>query len=399
MKFHKNLIQAIVASVDQIFNQNIYADKLIERTLKSNPKWGSRDRKIVAETIYELVRWKRLYLTILGDDTASIKNIWLLTGIHFILKKTTLPYWDEFSTLNKEEILLRNNNLQNQRKIRESIPDWLDEIGEKELGDEWDSEIAALNQQAKVVLRVNELKINRDELTNLFAQEAVEVIPHQEVKSALILKERKNVFKSELFKSGFFEIQDVSSQLVAPFLQLEPGMRVIDACAGAGGKSLHIATILQNKGKVIALDTEKWKLDELQKRAKRNNIQNIEVKMIESSKTIKRLKESADRLLLDVPCSGLGVLRRNPDAKWKMSIERINELKIVQQQILTNYQSMLKPGGMMVYSTCSILPSENQQQIEKFLLGNNNFSLIEEKIISPSKSGFDGFYIAVLKKS
>ncbi|MDP3831442.1 MAG: hypothetical protein Q8Q47_09240, partial [Ignavibacteriaceae bacterium] len=102
MKFHKNLIQAIVASVDQIFNQNIYADKLIERTLKSNPKWGSRDRKIVAETIYELVRWKRLYLTILGDDTASIKNIWLLTGIHFILKKTTLPYWDEFSTLNKE---------------------------------------------------------------------------------------------------------------------------------------------------------------------------------------------------------------------------------------------------------------------------------------------------------
>lgn len=399
MKFHKNLIQAIVASVDQIFNQNIYADKLIERTLKSNPKWGSRDRKIVAETIYELVRWKRLYLTILGDDTASIKNIWLLTGIHFILKKTTLPHWDEFSTLNKEEILLRNNNLQNQRKIRESIPDWLDEIGEKELGDEWDSEIAALNQQAKVVLRVNELKINCDELTNLFAQEAVEVIPHQEVKSALILKERKNVFKSELFKSGFFEIQDVSSQLVAPFLQLEPGMRVIDACAGAGGKSLHIATILQNKGKVIALDTEKWKLDELQKRAKRNNIQNIEVKMIESSKTIKRLKESADRLLLDVPCSGLGVLRRNPDAKWKMSIERINELKIVQQQILTNYQSMLKPGGMMVYSTCSILPSENQQQIEKFLLGNNNFSLIEEKIISPSKSGFDGFYIAVLKKS
>lgn len=399
MKFHKNLIQAIVASVDQIFNQNIYADKLIERTLKSNPKWGSRDRKIVAETIYELVRWKRLYLTILGDDAATIKNIWLLTGIHFILQKTTLPSWDEFSTLNKEEILLRSNNLQNQRKIRESIPDWLDEIGEKELGDEWDSEIAALNQQAKVVLRVNELKINRDELINLFAQEAVEVIPHQEVKSALILNERKNVFKSELFKSGFFEIQDVSSQLVAPFLQLEPGMRVIDACAGAGGKSLHIATILQNKGKVIALDTEKWKLDELQKRGKRNGVQNIEVKVIESSKTIKRLKESADRLLLDVPCSGLGVLRRNPDAKWKMSIERIQELKIVQQQILSNYQSMLKPGGIMVYSTCSILPSENQQQIEKFLLGNNNFSLIEEKIISPSKSGFDGFYIAVLKKS
>lgn len=386
-------------STDQIFNQNSYADKLIEKTLRSNPKWGARDRKIVAETIYEIVRWKRLYFSILGDSETTIKNIWLITGIHFILKNDSLPAWEEFSSLNREEIFARNNQIKKERKIRESIPDWLDELGEKELGDDWDSEISALNQQAKVVLRVNELKTNRDELIKFFLQEDIVVIPHKEVSSALVLKERRNIFKSELFKSGFFEIQDVSSQLVAPALQLSPGMRVIDACAGAGGKTLHIATILQNKGRVIALDVDKWKLIELQKRAKRNGIQNIEVRLIESSKTIKRLKESADRLLLDVPCSGLGVLRRNPDAKWKMSVERIDGLKLTQEEILSSYQSMLKPGGIMVYSTCSILPSENQQQIGKFLTNFCNYSLIEEKVISPANSGYDGFYIAVLKKS
>jgi 16S rRNA (cytosine967-C5)-methyltransferase len=212
---------------------------------------------------------------------------------------------------------------------------------------------------------------------------------------ALLLNERRNVFRTKAFGQGFFEVQDASSQLVAPFLQAEPGMRVIDACAGAGGKSLHLAAIMKNKGKIIALDTEQWKLKELRRRAKRNGVDIIEARDISSSKVIKRLHDKADRLLLDVPCSGLGVLKRNPDAKWKLQPEYIDNLKNIQANILSEYSAMLKPDGIMVYATCSILPGENQMQVERFLSENNNrFSLLEQKFISPAESGFDGFYMA-----
>jgi 16S rRNA (cytosine967-C5)-methyltransferase len=186
--------------------------------------------------------------------------------------------------------------------------------------------------------------------------------------------------------------------LIAPFLKVDPGMRVIDACAGAGGKTLHLAALMKNKGRIIAMDVEGWKLEELQKRARRAGVSNLETRVIESSKTVKRLENSADRLLLDVPCSGLGVLKRNPDAKWKLSPEFISEVKELQQHILEDYGTMLKKDGLMVYSTCSVLPSENEEQVEKFLeKTSGNFELVEQKHSWPS-DGFDGFYMALLRK-
>jgi 16S rRNA (cytosine967-C5)-methyltransferase len=175
-------------------------------------------------------------------------------------------------------------------------------------------------------------------------------------------------------------------------------MRVVDACAGAGGKTLHLAALMKNKGRIIGMDVEQWKLDELQKRGRRAGVSNMEIRFIESSKTIKRLENSADRLLLDVPCSGLGVLRRNPDAKWKLSLDFIQKVKDLQQHILNDYCLMLKPGGMMVYSTCSILSSENEKQVQQFLKDRGEqFELVEEKRAWPS-DGFDGFYMALLKR-
>ena len=176
-------------------------------------------------------------------------------------------------------------------------------------------------------------------------------------------------------------------------------MRVIDACAGGGGKTLHLAALMQNKGRIIALDIEAWKLDELKKRARRAGASDtIETRVIESSKVIKRLENSADRLLLDVPCSGLGVLKRNPDAKWKLSPEFIEKVKITQQEILTSYSSMLKPQGVMVYSTCSILASENEKQVEKFMeLNPGKFEIQQQDMLWPSE-GFDGFFMCRLKK-
>ena len=195
-------------------------------------------------------------------------------------------------------------------------------------------------------------------------------------------------------------MQDASSQLVAAALQVEPGMRVIDACAGAGGKSLHLAALMGNKGKVISMDVEEWKLQQAKLRARRNGVSIFEPKIIEGSKTIKRLKESADRLLLDVPCSGLGVLRRNPDTKWKVSLESLEKVQKTQQELLQSYPSMLKKGGQLVYATCSILPSENEEQIKKFLASEagKDFELLEERKVFAQESGFDGFYIARLLK-
>lgn len=399
MKLHRNILEAVVASVEQIFNGNTFADRVIEKTLRSNPKWGARDRKLIAESVYEIVRWWRLYSAISGSDKADNKNIWDILGIHLLIQNYSLPEWIEFQHLERDSILLKLKESKKVRKIRESIPDWLDELCEKELGKKWDKEILALNIPAQVVIRVNEIKIQRDDLARLLLEEGIETTTIPELPSALVLKERKNLFTLSMFKDGFFEIQDAASQLVAQILNPEPGMRVIDACAGGGGKTLHIAVLMKNKGRIISLDTEKWKLDELMKRARRDGIGNIETRTIDSTKVIKRLKESADRLLLDVPCSGLGVLRRNPDAKWKLSFQRIEELKILQRDILFNYSQMLKPGGKMVYATCSILPSENREQIENFLKENSStFELIEDRTVSPSDFGFDGFYIAVLKK-
>ncbi|HMQ00419.1 MAG TPA: RsmB/NOP family class I SAM-dependent RNA methyltransferase, partial [Cyclobacteriaceae bacterium] len=165
-----------------------------------------------------------------------------------------------------------------------------------------------------------------------------------------------------------------------------------------GGKTLHMAALMQNKGRIITLDTEAWKLDELKKRARRGGAGNLETKVIEGSKTIKRLEKSADRVLLDVPCSGLGVLRRNPDAKWKLSLDFLNKVRELQQNILSQYASMVKAGGTLVYSTCSLLPSENEMQVQKFISAKGGqFELLAQQSILPS-SGYDGFYMARLRR-
>jgi len=176
-------------------------------------------------------------------------------------------------------------------------------------------------------------------------------------------------------------------------------MRVVDACAGAGGKTLHLAALMKNKGRIIALDVKEKKLVELKKRATRADVRIVETRVIDSSKTIKRLKETADRLLLDVPCSGLGVLRRNPDSKWKLNIEEIERVKKIQREILSSFSAITKIGGKMVYATCSILPSEGEEQVKWFLEQcDGTWNLLGEKRYSPEVYHADGFYMALLER-
>ena len=401
------LVRAVARALMAIFYEKQYADKVIEAALRENPKAGSHDRAFIAETTYEVVRYFRLYTEILGKTPQFEPDFWALVGIHLLVKSgpaeetgaPALPGWREFQQLQPDQIRQRATGLQGIRKFRESIPDWLDTLGEQELPERWDATLAALNQPARVVLRANRLKTDRAALQTALRQDGVETMPVGEG-DALLLNRRQNVFQNPVFKAGWFEMQDASSQLVAPFLAPSPGMRVVDACAGGGGKTLHLAALLQNRGSIIALDTMAWKLDELRARARRAGATNIEARAIESRKTIKRLYESADRLLLDVPCSGLGVLRRNPDAKWKLQPEQISQLNTTQQEILQAYSPITKPGGRMVYATCSVLPSENEAQISRFLESpaGKDFTLLGEQRILPQDNGFDGFYMALMER-
>ncbi len=390
MKLFRNTTYAVLEALKLIFEEKKYADKVIEKVLKQNAKWGARDRRFIAETTYDIVRWYRL-LQFVAE--AEEYNYWKLFGAWCALNEHELPDWDELHGVNRKTILKRYDEARKQLAVFESIPDWLHQQGEEELGRVWPEELKALNEEAVVVLRTNTLKTNRKELILALAEQEVETDIHPGFKDAIILKRRQNVFLLPEFKEGLFEVQDAGSQAIAPFLQAEPGMRVVDACAGGGGKTLHLAALLENKGKIIAMDTEEWKLNELKLRARRAGAGNIEIRWIENTKTIKRLDKAADRVLLDVPCSGLGVLKRNPDAKWKLTPEFIENVKRVQAGILNDYATMVKPGGKLVYSTCSIMPSENEKQVALFLKNNADYKLEEEKMLWPSQ-GFDGFYMA-----
>jgi 16S rRNA (cytosine967-C5)-methyltransferase len=401
MKLHRNLVFATIDSLDLIFNENKQADKVLRNTLKRDKRWGARDRSFIAETTYDIVRWKRLYAEIADVKMPYDRpNLFRLFTVWATLNGIKIPDWPQFEETPTRRIKGRFDEAIKTRAVRESIPDWLDALCEKELGKLWDKEIAALNHQATVILRTNVLKTTVKELQNSLLDADVETATIKGYPHALQLKERSNVFTTEAFKNGWFEVQDASSQRVAAVLNPEPGMRIIDACAGAGGKSLHIASLMDNKGQVVSLDIYQSKLNELKRRARRNGVHNIETRLIDSTKTIKKLIGKGDKVLIDAPCSGLGVLKRNPDTKWKLNPENIQNIKDTQRELLNSYSRMVKDGGQLVYATCSILPSENTEQVKGFLQRDEGkeFTLISEEKIYAHKTGFDGFYIALLQK-
>ncbi len=402
MRLHRNLVYTTIDSLNAIFNDGEYADKVVARALKKDKRWGSADRKFVAETIYEIVRWKRLYAEIAEVKAPFVRdNIWRMFASWAVMRGFEIPDWRQLEGTPERKIKGRFDELSKIRVLRESIPDWMDELGVKELGEDiWAKEIAAQNQQAKVILRTNTLKTTKENLRNILMDLNIETEYLENQPDALVLKERANVFMNDAFKNGFFEVQDASSQLVAAFLDVKPGMKVVDTCAGAGGKTLHMAALMENKGQLIAMDLYESKLKQLKLRAKRNGAFNIEYRIIDSTKVIKKLHEKADRVLIDAPCSGLGVLKRNPDAKWKLQPEFIENIKKIQAEVLENYSKMVKPGGKLVYATCSILPSENELQINHFLTteSGKNFTFVQDKKLLAHQSGFDGFYMALLER-
>lgn len=395
---HRNLLIGIHDALEETFFQDKkYADKVLERLLKAHKKWGSADRQVVSEIFYDIVRWKKRLEYYMGEGTKP-SNIYNLILAYLLWKKVKYKKFDEFDGIKTGGILSKLDKKTFPTKaIEHSVPDWLAGLFEKELGAKWEKEMSALNEQAPVILRANSLKISAENLVEILKEEGVNPFVLRGYPDAVQLEEKKNVFLTSAFKEGFFEVQDASSQKIAELLEVKEGMRVVDACAGAGGKTLHIAALMKNKGQIIALDIYEWKLAELKRRAKRAGAFNIETRFIEDNKVIKRLHNTADRLLIDAPCSGLGVLKRNPDSKWKIDEDFINRIKTEQENILQNYSKILKKGGKMVYATCSILPSENGEQVRKFLAENTEFALLKEENIMPS-DGYDGFYMALIER-
>lgn len=384
------LAEGCVGVLGEVFERGRVLDHTLDNAFRANPKWGKRDRGFIAETVFEVTRWRRSLAYVVGSDTiaALCAAQWNRAGLE-------IPDWWEWEGLRVPEMTAREELLGSEpRTIHESVPDWLEARGEAELGEAWAVELTALNRRAPVFLRVNRLRLTVDEAIRWLEENGVNATRVAGAPDALVLPEGKHLPKP-LANEGLVEIQDAGSQAIAPLLGLEPGMRVIDACAGAGGKTLHLAALMQGQGEIVAMDVSAAKLSELRRRAARAGTRIIRTETWRED-TLKRYAGWADRVLIDAPCSGLGTLRRQPDLKWRLSEAALEKTKRLQRRLLDHYPALLKPGGKFVYATCSVLPSENSGQLALLAERDGRFQLEESVTISPAQTGWDGFYAARL---
>ncbi len=299
---------------------------------------------------------------------------------------------------------------------RYNYPDWMEGRLKDAFGDDLPEAMIALNSQAPIDLRANLLKCGgASDLILALDKDGYFGVPTPHSPIGVRLKKRLPAFNTQAFKDGLYEMQDEGSQIASLLVQAKPGQKVIDFCAGAGGKTLAIAATMKNKGRVLAWDVNEKRLDQINKRLARAGVDNVQTHVIKDEKDsfLKRHAGSADWVLVDAPCSGSGTWRRNPDLKWRFGAEDLMEVKALQGTILQNAARLVKPGGKLVYLTCSIFPDENTWQVKQFLMNNPNFRVARpDKLwdkhitlqdgvgpylqLSPHKDGTDGFFGAIL---
>ena len=402
MKIHRNIALGVVEGLRQILEKKQALRPSLSQLLKQNRRWGSRDRRQLGEAVLDCIRWKRTYAYLGNLDSQSEYFFWELLGIWMLTKEMILPEWEELSSIKELKISIPLNLETTDRKIRTSLPDWLDVLGIENYGETiWEKESQSFNTPAALVLRNNTLKQDsvslKKQLEKDFTIKSTDVA---DIPQALFLDKHYKLNQNPLYLNGAFEIQDANSQRVAHWVNPQSNHLIVDACAGSGGKSLHMAAMMQNQGRIFALDPHPIKLDQLKIRAKRNGISNIQTLDTHTPDFFNQQQGTADVVLIDAPCSGLGVLRRNPAAKWHMNPEKIKKVELLQRDILQKNAPLVKKGGALVYATCSIFPNENQYQIKHFLetdLGSE-FELIKEETYLTHQTGFDGFYLARLEK-
>lgn len=283
--------------------------------------------------------------------------------------------------------------------IRCSLNPFADEKGAAAYGSRWPALAQALNGVPPCFIRHNPLKGSFDALVKSLHTIGLDPTVVDESAGSLSLPDNNGLFTTEPFLNGLFEVQDWSSQQIAPFVKPAAGMRILDACAGQGGKTIHLAVLMGNKGKIIATDANAIRLKQLKKRAGRADAQNIEVRENLWAQGPKRIAGQFDRVLIDAPCSGSGAWRRNPGLKWTQSPEMIERLQAEQAKLLRHFAQGVKQGGYLIYATCSIWPDENRLQVDHFLSDHpNQWELEEELNLAPDTHPGDGFYAARLKR-
>ena len=390
-KLHDNIALAAIESLKAVLQENKRTSRVVQKMIATHPKWGARDRKLLYAIVFDCLRWRRLFAHCIQTPMETTTPGQLLTV--WCHKNDSL--WTDALPLTLSDIPQERSAV-----VEASYPDWLFELGQKELPDYWGKEYPALNQQAAVSIRTNRLRTHpqklKEELASRYQIES-KIIP--DAPDALQLTQGRKLDKNALFLKGYFEIQDAHSQKVAPFTQLTQGMNVIDLCAGAGGKSLQLAALMHNKGSLRAYDIEANKLKELQRRARRAGARIIQTEILKQGATLPENENWADVVLVDAPCSGLGTLKRNPELKWRLTEATLKSLQQTQTALLQQAAPWIKPNGVLVYATCSILPSENQQIVNTFLNSHEGFQLEEEQSYYAHQSSFDGFYMARMKKT
>ncbi|MCX8080270.1 MAG: RsmB/NOP family class I SAM-dependent RNA methyltransferase [Bacteroidia bacterium] len=399
---HYILFQRLTEALSHVFKNGTKADKALELIFNKYKSTGSRDRKWIAGWFYEVVRYYERY----AFCAQTRENLWEICGTALLLSGIKLPDFSDFKNLKKREKTIWKN-FEFAKKddfIFESFPKIWKILNEKErLEQRIPGWMKMLNREALPIIRVNTIKTSALSLEENFKQKGISVKKVPGYPDLFILPDKRNYFQTSEFKEGWFEFQDTGSYEIGKFCCVKPGMKVMDICAGAGGKTLHLACLMENKGKIICTDIHESKLIELKKRTARAGIQNTEIFGIISDekaydKLLKKYHEWADVVLLDAPCTGSGVIKRNPDVKYKIDIRFLNDTIELQRKILTKYSPLVKKNGYLVYATCSIFESENEKQTEWFCKEFKIFKKIEEKFLPPTDIN-DGFYMCKFQKT
>jgi len=405
-------------------NSAVPADSVLRRFFLNRKYLGSTDRRAIASAYFGAIK-NFLRLEAIAQDafpTEVHKPELVIAAYLIVFEKedpektrlylTELPNafkadyprqaFQAMADRDREDQRLKGMSVDQKLSILLSFPLWFVKEVEQEYGnDSVEPLLQSLNAEAATSLRVNTTIMSRDELRNELASQGIETELSKLSEEGLLLHKRMNVWDLPSFKRGAFEIQDEASQLVAPFAGIHSNrIKILDACAGAGGKTLHLSSLLKNQGEIFATDVDERKLDELKKRVVRSHAQNIRI--VPPDKYEKILKDKIgffDIVLLDVPCSGTGTLRRNPSIKWNLTEEMLEELTVKQRAILEENMNFVKPGGKLLYATCSVLKSEGEEQVEWFSSEHPEFHLEETKRTHPEKDGCDGFFAARIKRS
>ena len=353
------------------------ADATVKRFFRDNKGLGPRERATIAETVFTVLRKKLLFDHFAPSGSGSRERRLAIQGFYgprdFLASALTDQEKNWLEQIDKVDV----SDL--MERHRHNLPDWLVQPLKDQLGEGFWPLVESLNLGAGLDLRVNAFTAKRADVQKDLAKAGIKAVPTAYSPWGLRIAGKPNLNKSEGFLRGDFEVQDEGSQLLALLLDAKRGEMVVDFCAGAGGKTLAIGAGMRSTGRLYAFDTSAHRLDALKPRLKRSGLSNVHPAAIahERDDRVKRLGGKIDRVLVDAPCSGLGTLRRNPDLKWRQNMLSVEAMAVTQAAILQSAARLLKPGGRLVYATCSFLPPENEAIAQAFTDSNSEFAPLD----------------------